>query len=300
MPEDFKRTTHATLQDTILVTSRYFARLAALCDGYNLPTTIQSQWMADNNYRLDVITYVQPGTNKATSKVFREPKDWLRFSKEANVDVINAPMPQGAGLSVPTVEQLKTITIPSTSVGGGTMGAVPAVALVPIAGEAAAVVGGSAAATAAGAVLLSPPGIILICSVLLIGGAIYLVNHKIELDDARLTRMDNAKILDNAKITEQQVAMMKALDDCRLNAKTPEDHAKCDKIQGDISAMNKLKNWEAAKSQGLGNQIFGDDFMNAVKNIAYAAAGVGAVVLLFNLYNATKSNEPAHSAPALT
>jgi hypothetical protein len=101
---DFMASAKASKMKMRVQLARQLSALAALCDYYNLPTTIQSDRMAKANLSLSATyRYVTGADGKKyieTTREFRTTDDWRVFVRELNTTAINEQSPDLEGTSI--------------------------------------------------------------------------------------------------------------------------------------------------------------------------------------------------------
>lgn len=112
--------------------ARQLSSLAALCDYYNLPTTIQSARMAKNNISLAAVyTYGKDQNGNqviVSSRNFNTTDDWRKFAREINESVLREQSEDLEGTTI-TMQGVSRSSRPSIGMGLAVLAAAaPAVA----------------------------------------------------------------------------------------------------------------------------------------------------------------------------
>lgn len=263
-PDLLLGTARANYMRGLSVIASNLLTLTALCKKYNLPTTLQSNKMAQNGYSLDRIVF--PIDGKDQTMTFAKPDDWIVFASYLNQEIVRMSSKEAAAK--------QPIAIPANT-NDATMRALPFAVLAP------AVLGAEgAAATAAGvgiAAFAWPITLFCVCTIV-VGGVVYCVTYGVEKGGDLVREIKATQQEEVRKDNEQTRQLIDRLS----KSNDPGERAA---IKDALGEANKHANEEADRSQGLIEMLLGKGW----KNIVYAALGIVGVVAAYKIYTATRS-----------
>jgi hypothetical protein len=271
-PDLLLGTTRATYMRGLSVVASNLLTLTALCKKYNLPTTLQSNKMAQNGYSLDRIVF--PIDGKDQTMTFVKPDDWILFASHLNQEIVRMSSKEAAAN--------QPIVIPANA-NGATMRGLPLAAILTPALMGA----GGAASTAAGvgvAAFAWPITLFCVCAIV-VGGAVYCVTYGVQEGGELVREIKATQQEETRKDNEQHRELLDRLS----KANTPGERAA---IKDALGEANERANDAADRDQGLIEMLLGKGW----KNILYAALGIVGAVAAYKIFAATRGATKAISS----